>query len=299
MPRRPSLKIAGGLGGWLHPTRLSLLLPLLAVACSPAAILNGTVPKSGLTIQRDIAYGNDPRQKLDIYRPATSNPAQPVIVFFYGGSWNSGSKTIYPFVAATLARTGMVVVVPDYRVYPQVKYPDFLRDCARATAWVQAHPAQTGSGPLFLMGHSAGAYNAIMLGLDPSWLRDAGAAGPITGLIGLAGPYDFLPITDQEILPIFPGAGPDTQPITYVGRGAPPTLLLWGTDDRQVRPRNSEALAARLRQNGDAVRTRSYPGIGHVGLILAIAPAFQWRAPVLRDVVGFIRDIQASGGAHR
>jgi acetyl esterase/lipase len=276
-----------------------LLLPLLAVACSPAAILNGTVPKSGLTIQRDIAYGNDPRQKLDIYRPATSNPAQPVIVFFYGGSWNSGSKTIYPFVAATLARTGMVVVVPDYRVYPQVKYPDFLRDCARATAWVQAHPAQTGSGPLFLMGHSAGAYNAIMLGLDPSWLRDAGAAGPITGLIGLAGPYDFLPITDQEILPIFPGAGPDTQPITYVGRGAPPTLLLWGTDDRQVRPRNSEALAARLRQNGDAVRTRSYPGIGHVGLILAIAPAFQWRAPVLRDVVGFIRDIQASGGAHR
>jgi acetyl esterase/lipase len=276
-----------------------LLLPLLAVACSPAAILNGTVPKSGLTIQRDIAYGNDPRQKLDIYRPATSNPAQPVIVFFYGGSWNSGSKTIYPFVAATLARTGMVVVVPDYRVYPQVKYPDFLRDCARATAWVQAHPAQTGTGPLFLMGHSAGAYNAIMLGLDPSWLRDAGAAGPITGLIGLAGPYDFLPITDQEILPIFPGAGPDTQPITYVGRGAPPTLLLWGTDDRQVRPRNSEALAARLRQNGDAVRTRSYPGIGHVGLILAIAPAFQWRAPVLRDVVGFIRDIQASGGAHR
>jgi acetyl esterase/lipase len=276
-----------------------LLLPLLAVACSPAAILNGTVPKSGLTIQRDIAYGNDPRQKLDIYRPATSNPAQPVIVFFYGGSWNSGSKTIYPFVAATLARTGMVVVVPDYRVYPQVKYPDFLRDCARATAWVQAHPAQTGTGPLFLMGHSAGAYNAIMLGLDPSWLRDAGAAGPITGLIGLAGPYDFLPITDQEILPIFPGAGPDTQPITYVGRGAPPTLLLWGTDDRQVRPRNSEALAARLRQNGDAVRTMSYPGIGHVGLILAIAPAFQWRAPVLRDVVGFIRDIQASGGAHR
>ncbi len=272
--------------------------PLLAVilsACSPAQLLNATVPEGGLTITRNVAYGALPRETLDIYRPRGVSAETPVVVFFYGGSWNSGSKRIYPFVAATLARTGMVVVVPDYRVYPAVTYPAFLRDCARAVAWTEDHPGQTGAGPLFLMGHSAGAYNAAMLALDPAWLRQAGAKpGRVAGLIGLAGPYDFLPITDPDIIPIFPDAGPDTQPITYAGPHAPPALLLAGTDDHTVKPRNSRALAARLRANGDDATLILYKGLGHIGLITAIAPAFQWRAPVLRDVVGFIRRVAAA-----
>jgi acetyl esterase/lipase len=274
-----------------------LTAPLTAIilsACSPAQLLNATVPEGGLTIMRNIAYGDLPRESLDIYRPRNPTASMPVIVFFYGGSWNGGSKSIYPFVAATLARTGMVVVVPDYRVYPRVKYPEFLRDCARAVAWVQAHPGQTGAGPLVLMGHSAGAYNAAMLALDPAWLRNAGASpARVAGLIGLAGPYDFLPITDPDIIPIFPGAGPDTQPITYAGPHAPPALLLAGTDDHTVKPRNSRALAARLTANGADATLILYNGLGHIGLITAIAPAFQWRAPVLRDVVAFIRAVAA------
>jgi acetyl esterase/lipase len=149
------------------------------------------------------------------------------------------------------------------------------------------------------MGHSAGAYNALMLGLDPEWLRGAGAdPRRVAGVIGLAGPYDFLPIDDAAIIPIFPEAGPDTQPITYARADAPPLLLLTGTDDRQVKPRNTQALADRMRAVGGQVRVITYAGIGHIGLITAIAPAFSWRAPVLRDVMGFIdaRNKERIGG---
>jgi acetyl esterase/lipase len=268
----------------------SATLLLSLAACTPAQILNSTIPEGGLTITRDVPYATLPRGTLDIYRPTQAAADLPVVIFFYGGSWNSGSKTIYPFLAATLARTGAVVVVPDYRVYPQVTYPAFLRDCARATAWVQTHPQQTGAGRLFLMGHSAGAYNALMLGLDPAWLL-AGGADParIAGVIGLAGPYDFLPITDPEIIPIFPHAGPDTQPITYASAAAPPLLLLTGNDDHQVRPRNSTALAAAVTATGGHAEVKIYKGLGHIGLVTAIAPPFQWRAPVLHDIVTFLR----------
>ena len=281
--------------------RLSAPLTALYLsACSPAGLLNATVPMGGVTVTRNVAYGPAPRETLDVYRPRDVSAATPVVVFIYGGAWNSGSKAVYPFVAATLARTGMVVVVPDYRVYPEVKYPDFLRDCARAVAWTQAHEPlaadmQRGSSTLFLMGHSAGAYNAAMLALDPAWLRDAGAdPGRIAGLIGLAGPYDFLPITDPDVIPIFPDAGPDTQPITYAGPHSPPTLLLAGTDDRTVRPGNSQRLAARLKAEGSDATLILYPGIGHVGLVTAFAPALQWRAPVLRDALMFIGRVSAA-----
>ena len=269
---------------------LAAVLAMGLSACSPAGLLNATVPTGGVEITRDIAYGRQPRQKLDIYRPARATRDLPVVVFFYGGSWRTGSKAIYPFVAATMARAGAVVVVPDYRLYPEVKYPDFLIDCATAVAWVQHHAAQTSSGALFLMGHSAGAYNAMMLGLDNEWLIKGGASpDAIAGVIGLAGPYDFLPITDPEILPIFPDAGPGTQPITYAHGGQPPVLLLTGSDDHQVRPRNTKALADRLRASDGTVDVITYPGLGHIGLITAIAPAFSWRAPVLRDVMSFVQ----------
>ena len=258
-------------------------------ACSPAGALNATVPQGGVAVTRGVHYGDLPRQKLDIYRPALAQAGTPVVVFFYGGSWRTGRRAIYPFVAATMARAGAVVVVPDYRLYPAVRYPDFLRDCANAVAWVQAHPAQTGTGGLFLMGHSAGAYNAMMLGLDREWLHGAGADPRlVAGVIGLAGPYDFLPITDPDIVPIFPDPVPATQPITYARADAPPLLLLTGADDGQVKPRNTQALADRTRAVGGQVQVITYSGIGHIGLITAIAPAFSWRAPVLRDVMAFI-----------
>jgi len=276
-----------------------LALTLSLAACAPASLLNATISRDGLTITHDVTYGPAPREKLDIYRPANTAPV-PVIVFFYGGSWNSGSKAMYPFVAATLAREGFAVVVPDYRLYPQVRFPGFLEDCARSVAWTQAHMAMFGGDPnrLFLMGHSAGAYNALMLALDPHYLAQAGTSrDSIAGVIGLAGPYDFLPITGADVKPIFAtvGDGPASQPITYVDGHAPPLLLLAGADDKTVFPRNTLSLAKSVRAHGGQVTDKIYPGIAHIGLVIAIAPLFQARAPVLRDVVAFLRAHRLAG----
>jgi acetyl esterase/lipase len=274
--------------------RLALLALVSALpSCAPVDILNATIPTRGLTITRDVAYGADPRQKLDIYQPDNAKDA-PVVVFFYGGSWEDGSRSEYRFVAAPLARQGFVVMVPDYRLYPQVLFPAFLEDCARAVAWSLAHAAAYGGDPrhLVVAGHSAGAYNAVMLGLDPTLLRQAGAdRADLAGVVGLAGPYDFLPLTSDKLKAIFApgGDGPATQPVTYVDGKNPPMLLLAGTDDDTVYPRNTTTLAARIKAAGGPVEERLYKGLGHIGLITAIAPLFQARAPVLSAIVSFVR----------
>jgi acetyl esterase/lipase len=272
---------------------VSWLTALALAACSPAKLLNATVPTGGVTITRNVAYGPDPRQKLDIYQPAHPQPGQPGVVFFYGGSWNAGSKATYPFVAATLARKGLLVFVPDYRLYPQVTYPAFLQDCARATVWAQTHATQYGgrADDIFLMGHSAGAYNAAMLALNPIYLRDAGGGrASLRGMIGLAGPYDFLPMVDPEVIAVFNGGkdDPATQPISYADGHAPPLLLLAGTDDTTVYPKNTVNLARAVRAKGGSVEDHSYPGVGHIGLVISIAPIFQGKDTALADTLDFI-----------
>ena len=268
---------------------------LLLAACAPVDLLNASIGTSGLVITRDLAYGPHDRQTLDIYRPAAAQTALPVMVFFYGGSWNSGSKAEYKFVATALARQGLVVVVPDYRLYPQVQYPLFLQDCARAVVWTAGNIAPYGGNPgaLFVMGHSAGAYNAAMLALDPGLLKAAGGStGMIRGTIALAGPYDFLPLTDPEVQGVFAPADADlarTQPINYVDGHNQPILLLAGTADTTVQPRNTTDLAARLRAAGGPVQDILYPGVAHIGLVLSFAPWFRGKAPALADSVAFIR----------
>lgn len=272
---------------------LPLLLSALAGGCAPVDLLNATIPRGGVAITRDIAYGQGPRERLDIYRPKAGGAGRPVAVFFHGGGWRSGRKGDYLFVAAALARRGIVTVVPEYRLYPQARFPDFLRDCAGAVAWTLSHAAEYGGDAhrVSLVGHSAGAYNAAMLALDPALLRDAGASrARLAGMVGLAGPYDFLPITDPDVVPVFAGAGEDpaSQPVSHADGRNPPLLLLSGDADRVVRPRNSLALASRVRQAGGAATLRIYRGIGHVGIVTAFAPLFRGRAPVLDDVAAFV-----------
>jgi acetyl esterase/lipase len=269
----------------------------------PVDIVNKTISTLGLAVTRHIPFGRHPRQRLDIYAPAKATPLvaepgipiepRPVIVFFYGGSWQSGNRRDYKFVAARLAKRGFVVVVPDYRIYPQVKFPDFLDDGAAAVAWVFKNILAHGgdAGAVFLMGHSAGAYNAAMLALDAAYLDRVGvAAGRLAGVIGLAGPYDFLPFHDPAIAEIFGGpADPQTtQPIHHVRAAAPPALLLHGGRDRTVLPRNTAVLAARLREAGSPVETRIYPKLGHIGILLACLPYFSWRSKLLTEVEHFI-----------
>ncbi len=264
----------------------------------PIDLINGRAGLAGLHVTRDLPYGEGPRLRLDLYRPAHPTGKLPIIVFFYGGAWQSGERANFGFVAARLARQGFLVAVPDYRLFPEVRFPGFLQDAAQAVAWTLGHVEAHGgdAGSMFLMGHSAGAYNAVMLALAPEYLLAAGAStARLAGVIGLAGPYDFLPFGGSYLRKIFETGGDvaKTQPISFARADAPPLFLLTGGADRAVLPRNTTVLAARLRALGGTVETRIYPGIGHVGIITALLSFLSWRAPVLRDVLGFIAACRA------
>ncbi|MDQ6619432.1 MAG: alpha/beta hydrolase [Pseudomonadota bacterium] len=288
---------------------LTFVAALLS-ACSPVALLNRTIPSGAYEPLRDIAYGPDPRQHLDVYLPAHAAGPTPIVVFFYGGNWNTGSRADYLFVGEALASRGIATVMADYRLYPQVRFPQFLEDSARAVRWTFDHAGEIHGDPdrVFLMGHSAGAYNAAMLALNADYLTAAGVnARRIRGLIGLAGPYDFLPLQSDVTKGVFgyPDTSPETQPIRFVSKSAPPTLLVTGTSDRVVDPGNSVRLAAQLRTRGVEVREVVYAGRGHRAIVAALAAPLRWLAPVLDDVAEFVRtheraaNLQGEGAGER
>ena len=236
---------------------------------------------------------------LDVCRPAGAD-GMPVVLFFYGGAWQSGNKELYRFVAKTLARRGYVAVVPDYRIYPEARCPDFLEDGALVVRWVKDNIASFGGDPhkLFLQGHSAGAHIAAMLSIDARWLAGVGLSpgGDIAGMIGLAGPYDYLPLRDETLKVIFGGADrPETQPIFHVSSGAPPALLVTGGRDRLVEPGNSARLAAQLVAAGNTATVKIYPRAGHYVIIAAFAPLLRYFVPVLRDIDAFIVETLRAG----
>ena len=284
------------------PTKLLVRVgfPLLALAllagCSAVGTLNTLTPAHDHTLRAGVAYGSLERQKLDLYVPVSAPPAGgwPVVVFFYGGSWSHGNRADYRFVGAALASRGVLALVADYRIYPEVRFPDFLHDCAAAVAFGLTRAQQFGGNParVFVMGHSAGGYNAAMLALDPRWLAATGhSPHELAGWIGLAGAYDFLPTDDTDAQPVFfhPNYPPHAQPIEFTPADAPPGLLASAVRDRIVSPeRSTIQLAAKLRAAGAPVTLELYPGASHATLIGAFAWPLRWIAPVLDDVTAFI-----------
>jgi acetyl esterase/lipase len=275
-------------------------VPVALAVSFPARVLNAFTSRSGYTVERDVAYGGLPSQKLDIYRPETVTAETPVLVFFHGGGWNRGSKSDYLFVGQSLATAGMIVVVPDYRLYPEVIFPDFVADAARAVAFTRDRFERPENGtPLFLFGHSAGSHIAALLNLDEHYLRDAGVAeGSIAGMIGLSGPYDFLPLKEDIYRAIFPEAvRPASQPIAFVDGGEAPMLLLTGDADRTVDPGNTTRLAAAIAAKGGTAVSKVYPGVRHLGTISALAAAIPWSKPDVRqEIIDFVRTQSARGG---
>jgi acetyl esterase/lipase len=288
-----------------HRTLLAgLFVALFVAGCSPANVLNAFGESDARRLVADVAYGSDPRQRLDIYVPNKEPGPYPVVLFFYGGSWNSGARADFRFVGDALAARGVLTIIADYRLYPQVRYPEFLEDNAQAAAWTIANVEAQGGDPtrIYLMGHSSGAYNAAMLALDPRWLAKVGVStNAFAGFIGLAGPYDFLPIGNRDVQPVFfyPNSPPDSQPILYAGRGSPRSFLAVPANDDLVDPeRNTHQLAQKLAANGVPVTYKSYPRVSHVTLIGAMSRPLRWLAPVLDDVDTFIRSDGKSVTAH-
>ena len=275
---------------------LCAALALLLAACSPLSAVNVLVPERGFERIEGIAYGDLPRQRLDVYVPRVGGAAAlPVVVFFYGGGWQGGERGEYLFMAEALASRGLVVVVPDYRVYPQARYPAFVEDGARAVAWTAAHIGAHRGDPkrLVLMGHSAGAHIAAMLAYNRRFL-DAATRSSVRGFVGLAGPYDFKPseAVIEEILGA-EGGSDAAMPARWVRGGEPPSLLVTGDRDTRVEPGNTERLARALRAAGSPVEVRHYPELNHSTLLLSFAAPFR-DAELLESIARFARGLSPS-----
>jgi acetyl esterase/lipase len=281
------------LGGLLSLLVLGGALLFLA----PGAVLNLTAAIGSLRTAEGQPYGPLARHRYDLYRPAGPAPAAgwPLVVFFYGGAWNRGERADYRFVGEALAARGIVAMVADYRLHPEVRYPDFLHDCAQALAFGMASAPRWNADPqrVFVMGHSAGAYNAAMLALDSRWLAPTGRRpSDLAGWIGLAGPYDFLPIRTPEVQAVFhhPQVPRESQPIRHVVGASVPALLIVGEADQRIDPlRNTVGLAHALRDAGAPVRLRQYPRLTHETVVGAMAGPLRPLAPVLDEVVEFVK----------
>jgi acetyl esterase/lipase len=314
------------------------LMALAAAGCSKLAFVAANVPAAFGPHKRhaNLRFGAGAEHTLDVYvpepkaRPADRNlaeptpagqstPLRPLVVFWYGGRWEDGNKNDYEFVGGALADLGYVVMLPNYRKYPEVKLAGFMADAAQAALWAVAHAAEYGADPqqLYFAGHSSGAHIAALLALDTRYLAAAAAAGAdagaavraaagvppiagvpaVAGVIGLSGPYDFLPLTDDDLRDMFgpPENYPNSQPIHFVRRGAPPMLLIQGLGDRVVAVKNSVNLAAALRANDVPVTLKLYPKCGHADTVAALSVPARGREPTLADIAAFMPAPAARG----
>lgn len=263
------------------------------------SLFSAVVADRGVHVERDISFGDDSRLKLDVYTPRqmAQTATSPVVVFLYGGTWKEGEKSIYGFLGSALAARGITTVIPDYRLYPDVQFPEFLSDAAQAFVWARRQFSASGTEPerpIIVMGHSAGAHMAAMLAFNPAYINavDSGAAKP-AGLIGLAGPYVFDLTDYPSTRDLFvKGQNPEeTIPATYVTGTAPPALLLHGSADETVKLANQQVLAERLRALNVRVETHEPEGETHVGVVRALAWPFRNSSPVIDLIVQFVQRI--------
>lgn len=275
-----------------------IILALLLAGCEATLFsgLNATDAHHDIVVHEGLVFDGTNALALDVIAPAHAHDA-PVVVFFYGGTWIHGERAWYRFVGTALAAHGMMVVIPDYRKYPQVTLDGFMRDAATAVAWTHAHAKEFGGArdDIFVMGHSAGGQIAALLATDPSWLGAQGMQPrDLAGLIGLAGCYDFVPVPkdDPIMLGVF-GTTPDQQrrgqPVSFVRGAEPPMLLLQGTDDDEVEPSNAISLYRATQALNEDSTLRTYPGVGHEALLFALSRPLRGGAPTLDDVLAFIR----------
>jgi acetyl esterase/lipase len=272
-----------------------LLLASALSGCSNLEYLNFTVSHRGYVPTRNLAYGADARQKLDVFVPQSVKPNGKVVVFFYGGGWRTGSKADYRFVAQALTSHGFITVLPDYRLFPQVTFPAFVEDGAAAVRWTRDNIAKFGgdTNQIYLFGHSVGAHTAMLLTLDEHYLKAVGLEPKlIRATIGISGPYDSQPSPRDR--PIFgratndPTFLPQIEPIKFASSNTPPMLLAHGLSDKIVSPTNTINFVTQLRQRGNDVEYIGYTNCGHGSVIICIAWPNQWIVPVFHDVTDYL-----------
>lgn len=271
---------------------VAMLLLSFAAGCTGPGALNALTPTRGFDLAANVPYDPSRNLRLDIYSPQGVQNA-PVVVFFFGGRWTEGRKDDYRFVGEALSSRGFIGVVADYRLYPQVRFPEFVDDAARAVAWLHANARTYGGSPdkIFVMGHSSGAHMAAMLAIKEEYMARAGGSRSwLRGMIGLSGPYDFMPITDPTMRDIFapPEKFEQSQPVLYAEGDNPPMLLMHGEDDENVFAANTRSMAAAVKKAGGAIETVIYPKMSHRMMIASLSKPIRGQTDVLQHIAEFV-----------
>ena len=276
---------------------LGLSLALLSSACTQInmAVVNAPTHFDQIKVVTDIAFGPEKWQRLDLYTPpvASKKAKLPVIVFYYGGRWRDGSKDLYKFVGSALAKEGYIVAIPDYRKYPEVRFPVFVEDGAQSLAWIYDHIDEYGGdkNEIHIAGHSAGAHIASLLATDARYLKSQGKdrSEVIKDFVGLAGPYDFIP-EEEDLKDMFspPSNYPQMQATTFVDGKQPPMLLLWGDKDQYVGKFNMDKLSDRIKAKGGCVETRVYHDTDHIWLLGDLSWIGNNKHGVLKDWINYL-----------
>ena len=277
--------------------RVALLVAVVPLySCSGVDLLNATVPNSGYKLVEDIDYGPDPRQKLDLYLPSQPADNSQVIVFVYGGAWRMGEKADYEFIGQALSSAGHTVIIPDYRLYPDVVFPDFVTDIVLAVESLESPQNYNDENPsidtssIVLMGHSSGAHSVALISADPAYLADTDIT--VKALIGLAGPYD-LPLELEEVAPVFASAtDPDlTNPLKLAANNHPQTLLIHGTDDERVEPRHTRRYFEVLQSLDVKSSMLMVEGASHASIVAVIAEPLQSTSEVAPAIFAFLEEL--------
>lgn len=267
----------------------AVLLTLgLVAACAPVQLLNGITPSRSFNLEKNLSYGELDRHKLDIYRAETPKAGAPVLVFIHGGGWDSGSKDIYKFLAEGFTLEGYDVVVPNYRLYPEARYPDFLEDSAKAVAFTAR---QFEGRPLVLMGHSAGAYNVLMLGLNGDYLLEnmTDVCQTVSGIVSLAGPVGIVPLESDPLITIFPDRfTKEDAPLNHADNLVPALLLINGDEDKSVYPQNAQALGEKVSERGGKADVKIYEGLDHIDVVRLLSRHFDGDSSLKSDILAFI-----------
>lgn len=261
-------------------------LAVSLVACSGTGVLNGITPSGSFERDKNVRYGDGPRQTMDIYRSDADISRKPVILFSHGGGWNARDKSEFKFVAEGFTKDGFDVVVPNYRLYPGMSYPDMVVDTGAA---INGVAARFPDRPIVLIGHSAGAYNVLQAVVAPE-VSGLDVCSTVSGVVALAAPTGVIGLKEEPYISIFPEhrlTGPDG-PANRTPERAPPLMLVNGTDDETVRTANATEMAARYKKLGLRADAKIYDGMGHVGAVLGLSRHFDGDSTLKADILRFI-----------
>lgn len=279
----------------LKISALAILAAITFAACAPVTLLNTITPSGSFSKAKNVSYGSLERQTMDLYKADKPRANAPVLVFIHGGSWEEGSKDIYKFLAEGFTSEGFDVAVPNYRLYPDAVYPQMLEDSAKAVAHVaKQYPDRS----IVIMGHSAGAYNALMVGLNKDYMAAEGVSvcDRISGIVSLAAPTGVYPLKKEPLITIFPDRfQKDDAPLAYTNAPAPAVFAMNGGDDTTVGPKNAEELAAKVTARGGAAELKIYDGVDHTEAVQFLSRHFDGKAPIKEDIIGFVDGLPKSG----